>query len=88
MKVLRSRLYQRALEERVAKDAVRAGTKMEIGFGSQIRSYVLAPYRLIKDHRTNFEVGDVDRQFPPGQDGQSGLRTGLDEELRFASPDV
>ena len=69
MKVLRSRLYQRAVEERLAKDAARAGTKMEIGFGSQIRSYVLAPYRLIKDHRTSFEVGDVDRVLDGDLDG-------------------
>jgi peptide chain release factor 2 len=61
MKVLRSRLYQKAVEERKAKDTARGGTKMEIGFGSQIRSYVLAPYRLVKDHRTGFEMGDVDR---------------------------
>ena len=61
MKVLRARLYQKAVEERKAKDAARAGAKMEIGFGSQIRSYVLAPYRLVKDHRTGFEMGDVDR---------------------------
>ena len=69
MKVLRSRLYQLALEERQARDEARAGTKMEIGFGSQIRSYVLAPYRLIKDHRTNFEVGDVDRVLDGDLDG-------------------
>ncbi len=69
MKVLRSRLYQMALEERQAKNDARAGTKMEIGFGSQIRSYVLAPYRLIKDHRTNFEVGDVDRVLDGDLDG-------------------
>jgi peptide chain release factor 2 len=36
-------------------------SKLDIDFGSQIRSYVLQPYRLIKDHRTKFEVGDVDR---------------------------
>jgi peptide chain release factor 2 len=36
-------------------------TKLEINFGSQIRSYVLAPYRLIKDHRTKLAIGDVDR---------------------------
>jgi len=69
MKVLRSRLYQRALEERRAKDAARAGIKMEIGFGSQIRSYVLAPYRLVKDHRTGFDVGDVDRVLDGDLDG-------------------
>ncbi|HEY3350667.1 MAG TPA: peptide chain release factor 2 [Thermoanaerobaculia bacterium] len=69
MKVLRSRLYQMALEERQAKNDARAGTKMEIGFGSQIRSYVLAPYRLIKDHRTNYEVGDVDRVLDGDLDG-------------------
>jgi peptide chain release factor 2 len=69
MKVLRSRLYQRALEERRAKDDARAGIKMEIGFGSQIRSYVLAPYRMIKDHRTSFEMGDVDRVLDGDLDG-------------------
>jgi peptide chain release factor 2 len=36
-------------------------TKLDISFGSQIRSYVMQPYRLIKDHRTKFDVGDVDR---------------------------
>ncbi len=69
MKVLRSRLYQRALEERQAKDEARAGTKMEIGFGSQIRSYVLAPYRLVKDHRTGVEMGDGDRVLDGDLDG-------------------
>ena len=69
MKVLRSRLYQRALEERRDRDAARAGVKMEIGFGSQIRSYVLAPYRLVKDHRTGFEMGDVDRVLDGDLDG-------------------
>ena len=37
-----------------------AGEKKEIAWGSQIRSYVMQPYRMIKDHRTNFEVGNVD----------------------------
>ena len=69
MKVLRSRLYEKAVEERRAKDAARAGVKMEIGFGSQIRSYVLAPYRLVKDHRTGFEMGDVDRVLDGDLDG-------------------
>ena len=69
MKVLRSKLYQKAVDERRAKDEARTGVKMEIGFGSQIRSYVLAPYRLIKDHRTGFEMGDVDRVLDGDLDG-------------------
>ncbi len=69
MKVLRSRLYKRAQEELRAKNEARAGVKMEIGFGSQIRSYVLAPYRLVKDHRTSFEMGDVDRVLDGDLDG-------------------
>jgi peptide chain release factor 2 len=61
MKMLRSRLYQAEMERRAAKQAIREGEKMEIGFGSQIRSYVLHPYRMVKDHRTGMEVGDTDR---------------------------
>jgi peptide chain release factor 2 len=61
MKVLKSRLYDLELQKQQAKlDKVEAG-KMKIGFGSQIRSYVLHPYRMVKDHRTKYEVGDVDR---------------------------
>jgi peptide chain release factor 2 len=61
MKVLKARLYDLELQKQRAKlDAVEAG-KMKIGFGSQIRSYVLHPYRMVKDHRTKYEVGDVDR---------------------------
>jgi peptide chain release factor 2 len=61
MKVLRARLYDRKLKEQQERvDAIHE-SKKEIGFGSQIRSYVFQPYRLIKDHRTKVEVGDVDR---------------------------
>ena len=61
MKVLKSRLYDLELQKQKAKlDAVEA-SKMKIGFGSQIRSYVLHPYRKVKDLRTRYEVGDVDR---------------------------
>lgn len=61
MKFLRSRLYELELRKRrEASDKVEA-TKADIDFGSQIRSYVLHPYRLIKDHRTKFEMGDTDR---------------------------
>ncbi len=61
MRVLRSRLYERELREREERQRESAGEKKEIGFGSQIRSYVLAPYRMVKDLRTGLERGDVDR---------------------------
>jgi peptide chain release factor 2 len=61
MKVLRARMYERAVRERDEVRAKAAGSKMGINFGSQIRSYVLAPYRMVKDHRTDHEVGDADR---------------------------
>ena len=61
MKVLRARLYERKREEQQAKLEKIGGEKKDIAFGSQIRSYVLHPYRMVKDHRTKFEVGNVDR---------------------------
>jgi peptide chain release factor 2 len=61
MKVLKSRLFDLKLKEQQAKLEQIAGVKKDIGFGSQIRSYVLQPYQMIKDHRTKFEVGDVNR---------------------------
>jgi len=61
MKVLRARLYDLRLREQQERFDAMHDEKKEIGFGSQIRSYVFQPYRLIKDHRTKVEVGDVDR---------------------------
>jgi peptide chain release factor 2 len=61
MKILRSRLYELELEKKREETRKLEASKMGINFGSQIRSYVLAPYRLVKDHRTKIEVGDVDR---------------------------
>ncbi len=61
MKMLRSRLYDLEIQKRQAQTDKLDESKLDISFGSQIRSYVLQPYRLIKDHRTKFEVGDVDR---------------------------
>lgn len=61
MKVLKSRLYEREVREREERRAATAGEKKDIDFGSQIRSYVLAPYRMVKDLRTSEERGDVDR---------------------------
>jgi peptide chain release factor 2 len=60
MRILRSRLLQRAREEREAELAALKGERKEIGFGSQIRSYVLHPYQLVKDHRTGVETGNVE----------------------------
>jgi len=61
MKVLRARLYQLELEKREEEAAKLENTKKDIAWGSQIRSYVLHPYRMVKDHRTGIEVGDADR---------------------------
>ena len=60
MQVLRSRLYERELEKRQAETKELEANKQDISFGSQIRNYVLAPYRLVKDARTKLERGDVD----------------------------
>ena len=61
MKQLRAKLYEHEMDKKRAEDRKMEDTKLEINFGSQIRSYVLAPYRLIKDHRTKLAIGDVDR---------------------------
>jgi peptide chain release factor 2 len=61
MKILRSKLYEYELEKKRAATKKVEDSKLDIDFGSQIRSYVLQPQRLIKDHRTKVEVGDVDR---------------------------
>ena len=61
MKVLKSRLYQIEKDKQDKKMQDLHDGKDDIAWGSQIRSYVLHPYRLIKDHRTNIEIGDVDR---------------------------
>ena len=61
MKVLRARLYDQEMQKRREEQAVREGEKLDIGWGSQIRSYVLHPYRMVKDHRTNHEIGDADK---------------------------
>ena len=61
MKLLRSRLYEYELDKKKAITKKLEDSKLDIGFGSQIRSYVLQPYRTAKDVRTRVEVGDVDR---------------------------
>jgi peptide chain release factor 2 len=60
MKMLQAALYQIAVDEREAERAKIEGTKTDISWGNQIRSYVMQPYTMVKDHRTNTEVGNVD----------------------------
>lgn len=60
MNMLKSKLYQKELEEQEAKAAQARGEQKEIGWGSQIRSYVFHPYSMVKDHRTNVETGNTD----------------------------
>jgi peptide chain release factor 2 len=61
MSMLRSRIYEFELEKKRAASRKIEDSKLDIDFGSQIRSYVLAPYRMVKDVRTRMEMGDVDR---------------------------
>ncbi len=61
LKVLKARLYEMEKEKREQKKQEIHQTRKEIAWGSQIRSYVFNPYRMVKDHRTNLEMGDLDR---------------------------
>jgi peptide chain release factor 2 len=61
MKVLKARLYERELKQREEKMAAAQAQKKKVEWGSQIRSYVLHPYRMVKDHRTGATQGNVDR---------------------------
>ena len=69
MKVLKARLYDLKLKEQQEKLNQISGVKKDIAFGHQIRSYVLAPYRMVKDHRTKEQVGDPDRVLEGDLDG-------------------
>ncbi len=69
MRILRSRLAELEEERREAELARERGAAQDIGFGSQIRSYVLHPYQLVKDHRTDFEVGNTQSVLDGGLDG-------------------
>ena len=59
MKMLKAKLYQMKFEEQQAQLVEIRGEQKEIGWGSQIRSYVFHPYSMVKDHRTNAETGNV-----------------------------
>src|ERR1039457_2398427 len=60
MQILAAKLADRQAEERRAELETLSGPKLEVTWGSQIRSYVMAPYRMVKDHRTEYETGNVD----------------------------
>jgi len=68
MKVLKARLYELETKKKEAEMEAFVGEKKEIGFGSQIRSYVFQPYQMVKDHRTNLEVGNVEKVMDGGLD--------------------
>ena len=59
--VLKAKLYQKAIEEREVEKRALKGDQKKIEWGSQIRSYVFCPYTLVKDHRTNYEEGNIDK---------------------------
>jgi len=69
MKVLKAKLYDLKQREQQAKLEQIGGAKKDIAFGSQIRSYVLQPYQMIKDHRTKMQIGDVNRVLDGDIDG-------------------
>jgi len=69
MAILKSRLYQLYEEQREAEKKKAESGKTDIGWGNQIRSYVFQPYQMVKDHRTNFEVGQVDKVMDGDLDG-------------------
>jgi peptide chain release factor 2 len=69
MKVLKARLYDLKTKEQQARLEQISGVKKDIAFGSQIRSYVLHPYQLVKDHRTKEQVGDITRVLDGDIDG-------------------
>lgn len=77
MKMLKSKLYQRKLEEQQAEIDEIKGEQKEIGWGSQIRSYVFHPYSMVKDHRTNYETGNTDKVM------NGGLSPFIDAYLRM-----
>ena len=86
MKVLKGRLYELELEKKKAKAREIESSKKEIGWGSQIRSYVLHPYKMVKDHRTQFEVSAAEKVLDGELDGfmDSFLRwsiRGVEEDL-------
>ncbi len=85
MKVLKSRLYDKAMAEKREKDDEQEANKKKIEWGAQIRSYVLHPYKMVKDHRTNFESGNAEKILDGDLDGfmdsflRWSVQTGVEE---------
>ena len=69
MRILKSRLAELQEEQREEEIARERGATQDIGFGSQIRSYVLHPYQMVKDHRTDFEAGNAQGVLDGALDG-------------------
>jgi peptide chain release factor 2 len=69
MRLLQSRLLEKELERQAEEKARLKGKRIEAGWGNQIRSYVLHPYRMVKDHRTDFETGNTDAVLSGELDG-------------------
>ena len=82
LKILRARLLEKELEKREAEKARLKGKRIEAGWGSQIRSYVLHPYRMVKDHRTDYETTQAEAVLDGELDGfiDAYLRSTIGEE--------
>lgn len=81
MKMLKSKLLDMKEKEQIEKIEDLKGIQMDIAWGSQIRSYVFCPYTLVKDHRTNYEVGNVQSVMDGDLDGfiDSYLKWNIDK---------
>jgi peptide chain release factor 2 len=81
-KILESRLFEKELERRAEEKAKLKGKRIEAGWGNQIRSYVLHPYKMVKDHRTDYQTGNPDDVLDGGLDDfiTAYLRSGLGRE--------
>jgi len=79
LKILQSRLLELEVAKRAAERARLKGKRIAVGWGNQIRSYVLHPYKMVKDHRTNYQTSDTDAVLDGELDGliTAYLRSGL-----------